>query len=554
MPTTSRLRDDCGGDRFLDLRGLMVLSPFAVVTGVLSSAPADLEAAWRWTVVNLIALLVTALPVLAVRHLTTSGRTGSLPLPITVVVGAAIGATKGAATSWCALAFGLIDDVGRDLIGRLANTAVLGAVVVPATAAVMAAHDRWRREHDLLVLELVRRTMTATDRPVTPYRRQLDDMLARSRSRLPDLDRTAAATELRRLVDQDLRPLSAQVLSTAAPTRSPSQGWDLLRVGLVNEPWANAPVITIYGITTWLLLDRHTTAADAAVLTMALVGVLWCLLVTAGRVRRRRPRWSIGLLLAVLVMIAVVQRPMAQWTVGIIDSLDHRGVAIVSSLWLGQLMVAAATITAARHERDVIRAQLLNLLGPQGVRDAIGHGVRAIDGRDFAVFVHGHLQNQLIAAAERLETVRDPQAIEATRQSVIDLLDRPGQSDPVEAPLETRLHTVIDRWHGLADVALHIQTDPAVWTHSDLERIVHVVAEAVTNAVRHGAAHHIDLRIAADHEFTTLIVDDDGFGPRRGRPGTGSRYLDLIAPDRWALTPAPQGGARLTVRFPHAAT
>ncbi len=69
--------------------------------------------------------------------------------------------------------------------------------------------------------------------------------------------------------------------------------------------------------------------------------------------------------------------------------------------------------------------------------------------------------------------------------------------------------------------------------------------EAVTNAVKHGHAYCVLIRLAADHEFVTLSISDDGAGFLEGqRPGDGAglrimRYrADLI-------------GAKLTIGANH---
>lgn len=550
MTATRRLREDCGGERFLDLRGLSVLAMFSLTSSVLSSAPTHWSSWWGWTVANLAALVVTAAPVLALRQLLKRRRSSPLTLTVTVIIGSAIGATKGVATSLLGGALGLIDDPALDIVGRTANTAFLGGVVIPATAALLAAQDRWHSERDLLMVELVRRALDDGDLGEAPYRKRLETVVTQAQRRLPHLPAEAAAVEMRRLVDQELRPLSAEVL---AATRTPpplSSGWDLVRLGLTNEAWAVRSVTVVFGITAWLLLNRHTTPADAIVLTV-LVGAALAVVLTVGNILRRHlPRTSLFVLVTAVVAIGFGQRPLAHLTVGTITSLDHLSVSLASAMWLGQLLVVSAAITAARHERDVIRAQLLSLLGPQGVRDATAHGVRAVDGREFAFFVHGHLQNQLIAAAQRLDSTSDPSVTESTKRSVIELLNQAHQPRSDQTPLGHRLRDVIARWDGIADVTLTAPPDidstpPAVTDH-----IVHVLTEAVTNAVRHGAAQQVDICITRDRSGVVIVVSDDGFGPRRGRPGTGTRYLELVAPRSWSLTPAPHGGARLTVRLP----
>lgn len=549
---SSRLRDDCGGARFLDLGGLFMVAPLALVTSVLSSTPADVDALWRWTVVNLGALAVTVVPVASARMLVTRGERRPVHFGITVFVGAVIGAVKGVATSALASPLGLIDALGTDMAGRTLNTAVIGAVVVPALAAVMAAHDRWQTERDLLLVELVRRALDTHDIAEAPYRRRLHAVVTHAQQRLDTLESDAVAPELRRLVDDELRPLSNEVLAAAAAPPPLSRGWHLVRVAMTEEPWPIVTVASLFAAATWLLLGRHVDIVDATVMTLALGVGVGLVLLGASVLRRRWPSSSPAVLLGTLVVVALGQRPLGDAIIGPVQSLDHVGVSVITALWLAQLIVVSTVIDVARRERDAIRYRLRKLLGPRGVADAVGHGVRAIDGREFAFFVHGQLQNQLLAAAKRLELGDDN--TQDTIAQVRELLDQAALPPP-RTSLAARLDEVTQRWRGLVDMETSLAPDTAELSPDMVDRVVHVVVEAVTNAVRHGAATsvHVDLAYHLGGAVT-VEVTDDGFGPRRGKAGTGSRYLDVVAPGSWTLTAVPHGGSRLSATLPCAAS
>jgi hypothetical protein len=59
------------------------------------------------------------------------------------------------------------------------------------------------------------------------------------------------------------------------------------------------------------------------------------------------------------------------------------------------------------------------------------------------------------------------------------------------------------------------------------------------------------IHVSQQREEVNLTIDDDGFGPRRGRPGTGSHYFDLVAEENWVLTARPEGGTTLKLRLTH---
>jgi signal transduction histidine kinase len=71
--------------------------------------------------------------------------------------------------------------------------------------------------------------------------------------------------------------------------------------------------------------------------------------------------------------------------------------------------------------------------------------------------------------------------------------------------------------------------------------VLDVVAEALTNAVRHGAARTVDVRLDPRPEGRLLvIVRDDGRASSAGAPGMGSRLLDAVAIS-WTLAGVEHG-------------
>lgn len=89
------------------------------------------------------------------------------------------------------------------------------------------------------------------------------------------------------------------------------------------------------------------------------------------------------------------------------------------------------------------------------------------------------------------------------------------------------------------------------------ETLLRSAQEAITNALRHGRAQHITLRLRRDGDATVLVVDNDGLAPASVAPGnglTGMRERIEALGGTLDLTPTPPRGLRLRVRLPeHAA-
>jgi signal transduction histidine kinase len=81
-------------------------------------------------------------------------------------------------------------------------------------------------------------------------------------------------------------------------------------------------------------------------------------------------------------------------------------------------------------------------------------------------------------------------------------------------PIEVDLVRTVDAFSKDVDVRVEVDLSSvsAVSDPSRRESIVRIVREAVTNAVRHGKAGHVIVRISMEDGFATLQVSDDGIG------------------------------------------
>lgn len=85
------------------------------------------------------------------------------------------------------------------------------------------------------------------------------------------------------------------------------------------------------------------------------------------------------------------------------------------------------------------------------------------------------------------------------------------------------------------------------------ETLLRSAQEAITNALRHGRAQRIGLRLHSDGDATVLVVDNDGLAPTSIAPGnglTGMRERIEALGGTLDLAPTPPRGVRLRVRLP----
>ena len=118
---------------------------------------------------------------------------------------------------------------------------------------------------------------------------------------------------------------------------------------------------------------------------------------------------------------------------------------------------------------------------------------------------------------------------------------------------EYGLTAAVEAMADTAAVPVEVQGPNRRWPQEIEATAYFVVAEAATNAIRHGRATVITVAIADDNEELTLEVRDDGSGGIRTRPGGGlMRLRDRVAAMGGSLRfdSTPADGSVVHLRLP----
>lgn len=135
-------------------------------------------------------------------------------------------------------------------------------------------------------------------------------------------------------------------------------------------------------------------------------------------------------------------------------------------------------------------------------------------------------------------------------RGIVRVLD-PGEAAPVEAVLGRAARDVADR----AGVRVEVDCDDTIeLTGAVVAELARIVREATSNAVRHGGADRVRVRLGLDGDTTVLTVADDGsgFDPGAGRAGYGMRSMRsraVAVRGEWRMTTAVGHGTTIEVRL-----
>lgn len=505
------------------------LNLVAIGSNAGSSTP---EATWSaWLLVSVIGYLAFGI-VLLLAHWTAFRRRAQrpVPMPFVVLLGLVAGGVRGLTVGVLAQTWELAPSSGALVATRVVTGAVLGAVLVPLAAFILASIAAYRVQRSALLSERrALQVLALRDEGVT---RDLESaLLASVQNDLAAVSRTQDP-ELAREVSRRIWAEGGDM----APV--PRLHWaSVLRASVERNPFATAPVAVIWALSSIGTLTAAiglTRAAAQVAFSVAAIAISFEL----GRaVVTRHPTSSLVAFVVAMALVVILTGPVASmifddraWPAGL-------SLVLVNSIWLPLLAVGAGFVVAVVRSSEDVLADLRDQVSDVEVEALAAHDERERLRRELATRLHGSVQSRLLAAAAVPRVGALPDGM------LDDLVNALGAGD-VNETLDLRLARVARPWTALMQV--HMSLGAELPDALD-DAIVRVVEEGLANAYRHGNASTATVTVDRDGNHCRVVIADDGVGLAEGaRPGLGSAVLDSLAPTTWSLDALPSG-TRLTV-------
>ena len=546
-------KDAIGGKYLLRYRDYLWLIPgMYVFSAMARRLPVTDSDFYLWLVADTVALGAMTVWFVVGREVVFRRR-NTRPAPFIAVLafGAVFGGLKGSVTGLVGLWWGLEDSLAGALEGRVIQTMLVGMWIVPAVSLLGASLDKLTSERD----QAVRRRVV--DQLTRPW--ELAHMIRQHTSPLVDTlmasnrasDNTATPEQVRKLVDESVRPLSTNLWARVGQSLPPYRLRHLFAVffaGPQRPPWLG---LAVWSVTTWpAMVTLHTLQqANLAVLGMGIAAAVVYVII-----------WPISPShVATGVALHLIATGTAIATggvvIGVVDGVDSTLLAPVtlfsSWAWMFMVLINAGALQVLRDSRKEIHQELESLRPFPFEEDRFGGDDESVVVQaKLAKLLHNDVQNRLLAIAQEAETRGERIPVD----SLLTTLEQvEGSLEGSQQSLAERLDEVAARWEGVITITHHV-SDTLTWTLgtgvSDV--IIDVVTEALTNAVRHGLATAVTIDITTPRSNTEagpvhVTVTDNGVGPRQGTPGLGTHLLDTVSPGGWSLTPGAEGGSLLRV-------
>ena len=399
-----------------------------------------------------------------------------------------------------------------------------------------------------LTEEMTRSVAARVAKSVSATRSTLASALTYADSELALRD---IAQALRAAVDRDIRPMSRELWAQSPPGDVRLSWGTLFRLSCYEKPF---PLLIIATLTIGLGLPLSLSLPDPGAGVMVHFLQVGLLLVYLWLVDHYVPsRGARGYWLAVVGSSVSVLLPSLAVTGFDLSAADRRFWFTTALFGVPLLVVFASIVTGLAGTREAVLERVRKYVDETSVARELSERELRFASQQLARHLHSSLQGRLMAISLELEQAADEGRGSAMREVLnrLDtLLETPlvGAFEVDAVDVESALQKLIAEWSAVADVTLDYQAN---WSgpleHGRL--VVGIAEEAIANAVRHGHAKHIVLRVHGAGADAIVIIENDGATPPVGQPGLGTRWIDQVSQTDWSLDPMEGGGMRLRVRL-----
>lgn len=352
------------------------------------------------------------------------------------------------------------------------------------------------------------------------------------------------AQAIDRVIAKNIRPKSSQRWKNAELVWPQIHPWRVIRNTIFET---KAPVIVILLII--MPLSFIGQLAHATILNSILLQ-LFALVLTflgcefADRITNTS-RKGIGFNnLLYLIFYIFIQLPIIFYINYFLNISYYKSSQNLLQVQISTMAVAIALaligtiILSVYNAREEALVQLRKFLPDDKLQEILAAGNTSNEESEYAQYLHAEVQSQLTASKLLLlkaaESDFSAMSTVTTRQVLarLELLKTPYEKKRARIP-KVRLDELVQTWRGLTRIKMNLS--PELDTVSKNGEIIsQLIEESVINAIRHGKAKNVKVDVWIEGDICKIEVQDDGKLKSTKKPGLGSTFFQVFAPD-WKL-------------------
>jgi len=370
----------------------------------------------------------------------------------------------------------------------------------------------------------------------------LDPAIAKIQANLTGHSSTEAIESLRSTVDEVVRPLSMEVAEASDELEAES-GKAVLRE---KAPMPSRIMLGEFIVPLWATLILSIILVPAAFLLEDPLTSLVILLTASlsmffslGLFQGLTIKLPVHPFLAAIVvpsLSAISLIPiyfaadLLQWNVTVpqVHALLFFGASVGGTTFAAQFAQLQRKKTTENLSAVNLQLEILNA----SLRQELW-----LNRRRTASVLHGPVQAALFASAMKLsqESKPTPALVAEVEQDISAALEKLNNPSNLEGEdISDLLNQIVEIWSDAAEISIEIPGDlETAITRTPLasEALIEIAREFITNAIKHGRASKVSLKVSRlDAARISIEVIDDGQGvPPGAKPGFGSKLLSELS-------------------------
>lgn len=390
------------------------------------------------------------------------------------------------------------------------------------------------------------------DEALTPARISIAERLQDQERALDGAEWERIAAQLRAAVQETVSPLSRRLWVPVLPGEAPLRIRDVLGNIVREQPFRPLAMSSIAVVSLFAsVIDLAGWAVGLSLLGVGIVFLVIALTVGNALLRRWPSHHA-----AIFITGAVVIQAGHLLMIPLRRLAGLPPYSVIEFLLASIIGVVLVFVTSGfgsfrSYRADIARVLESTLDADLTASIAASRQVAQL-ARESARILHGTVQTRLIACAVAIEQAAGTRDVDAFQRALSEAHAVLAQSTRfVEDDTTTLIEEVqrkVGLWSGLCVIDTIVSPDLAASGGRLARDIGRVVEEGVSNAIRHGGASVIGVRVGRGPDTVVVTVEDNGRGPGGGQPGLGSALLGSVC-SSWSLEGLNQG-ARLTAVVP----
>ena len=441
--------------------------------------------------------------------------------------------------------------VGEELF-RLLGGPIFTFVTLTVSAVLASNYQRHRESLAALADERYRlqirsagiraKVQLQREELLSKVRTLMDPAIAKIQASLGGQSSTEAISSLQSTVDDVVRPLSIEVAEASDELEAESGKAEIRE----KAPRPKTILLGEFLVPLWAGLIAAIVLVPVAFLfetplnsLLILLTIFLLMLLGLGLIQLLTINLAIPPVLAAIVVPILYAvsftpfywiSPAMSWAISIeqIHALLLFGVSVGGTTFaaqFAQLQRKATTenLVAVNQQLEILNASLRQELW--------------LNRRRTASVLHGPVQAALFASAMKLsqEQKPTPELVSEVEQDIAAALEKLNNPSNLEGEdITDLLNQIVEIWSDAAQISIKIPEDlEAAITKQPLtsEALIEIAREFITNAIKHGKASSVSLKVSRiDGARIAIEVIDDGQGvPPGAKPGFGSKLLSELS-------------------------